>query len=347
MFYRVCIAATVCLSVCHHAVAAPPQYSVTPLPTSGATAINDHGHVVGTYLVADGQSHAFLYRDGQLIDLGTLGGVNSRASGINDLGDIVGYSETATESRRAFLYSDGVMRDLGIPLSSASAINNRRQIVGSANGVAFRLDDDTFTSLGTLGGSRSSAAAINDAGVIVGEAMTGASGDTVHHAFIYDGGVMSDLGTIDDGRSSYASDVNAHSEVVGISNTPDGLLVGFAYGMRRLPTLGGDYSYASAINDAGLIVGFADDEGGTERAALYIDRIPYDLNSLLDQDCVCDLSFADDINNAGQILASGWLNGDPRSFILTPVPEPSLVSTLLLLMIVSLRRRTRFMVGWT
>src|SRR5688500_4715224 len=135
MFYRVSIAIVVSLIVNGPVAAAPPRYTITPLPTSGAAAINNQGHVTGTYLLAGGGFHGFLYRDGALIDLGTLGGTNSSARGINDRGDVVGWSETATEARRAFLFSNGVLHDLGMPVSMASDINNQRQIVGVANGI--------------------------------------------------------------------------------------------------------------------------------------------------------------------------------------------------------------------
>src|SRR5262245_19349150 len=51
----------------------------------------------------------------------------------------------------------------------------------------------TFTDLGTLGGSTSSANDINDGGQIVG-AATIATGD--EHAFCWDNGAMIDLGTL-------------------------------------------------------------------------------------------------------------------------------------------------------
>lgn len=72
--------------------------------------------------------------------------------------------------------------------------------------------------LGTLGGTTSSAAAINDDGQIVG-ASTLATGES--HAFLWTGGVMTDLGTLG-GATSNATDINATGQVVGLSATAAG-----------------------------------------------------------------------------------------------------------------------------
>ena len=70
------------------------------------------------------------------VDLGTLGGANSKAFGINPRGDIVGQSETANGETHAFLYRDGTMTDLGtLPggfESVAYGINPRGDVVGES-----------------------------------------------------------------------------------------------------------------------------------------------------------------------------------------------------------------------
>jgi probable HAF family extracellular repeat protein len=101
----------------------------------GADQLNARGDAVGFSQTAAGADHAFLWSDGRMIDLGTLGGTNSYAWGVNDRGDVVGASETADGRRSAFLWQDGVMIDLGALTGSpgggyASAINNRGQVIG-------------------------------------------------------------------------------------------------------------------------------------------------------------------------------------------------------------------------
>jgi chitinase len=82
---------------------------------------------------------AFLYSNGHMIDLGTLGGSFSVGMAVNDAGQVVGWSTTSTGAMHAFLYSDGKMMDLNdliapgtapsYALGEADAINNEGQIV--------------------------------------------------------------------------------------------------------------------------------------------------------------------------------------------------------------------------
>jgi probable HAF family extracellular repeat protein len=69
----------------------------------------------------DGRPHAFLYENGVMQDLGTLGGTDSTGRGINSNGHVTGESipSGALGAAHAFLY-DGTMHDLGTLGGTAS-----------------------------------------------------------------------------------------------------------------------------------------------------------------------------------------------------------------------------------
>src|SRR6266849_5364546 len=71
---------------------------------SGASAINERGQVVGASGTASGKQHAFLWQNGKMTDLGTLGGRGSHPRAINGRGQVVGDSATASGKQHAFLW---------------------------------------------------------------------------------------------------------------------------------------------------------------------------------------------------------------------------------------------------
>jgi probable HAF family extracellular repeat protein len=188
--------------------------------------------VVGYTYVASGGYHAFYY-DTSMHDIGTLGGTYSIAYGINDNAQIVGMGDVAGDAEHAFLYQSHQMTDLGTlggTESSALAINKSGVIVGwsqptsSTNPHAFRYSGTTMTDLGTFGGPTSQALAINNNGVIVGSAD---ATDGSHRAFIYSGGVMTDLNTLitnlpSNEWVSFAAGINDNGQIVGTVYLPYG-----------------------------------------------------------------------------------------------------------------------------
>jgi len=113
--------------------------------------------------------------------------------------------------------------------------------------------------LGTLGGSRSWASAINDSGQVVGYSYL--AGDQNYHAFLYKDGKMTDLRTLG-GTSSVAKGINKSGQVVGWSDNSSGERRAFLYdstnGMKDLndsipADLGWTLYEAAGINTEGKI----------------------------------------------------------------------------------------------
>ncbi|MCK4660180.1 MAG: matrixin family metalloprotease, partial [Phycisphaerae bacterium] len=103
--------------------------------------LNANGWVVGygRDSLTD-EPRAFLYREdeGEMRDLGALGGEDSVGYAVNDCNQIVGWARTFANAKHAFLYQDGRMHDLnnflvarqGWRLTAATDINENGQIVG-------------------------------------------------------------------------------------------------------------------------------------------------------------------------------------------------------------------------
>jgi probable HAF family extracellular repeat protein len=213
---------------------------------SAATQINDRGQVLGfssndvpdpySMFGFPTQTRTFVWEDGQMRDLGTLGGPDSTPFSINNRGLVAGSSylssvpnpDTTVPTIDPFLWEKGKMIDLGTlggTLGFAQGLNSRGQVIGvsalKGNQVSHPFvwspEKRRMEDLGTLGGNNGSANWINDNGEVAGSADL--PGSQAHHAFLWRAGRMIDLGTQSGDPCSVATAINSSGQVVGTSTS--------------------------------------------------------------------------------------------------------------------------------
>lgn len=339
-----------------------PAYEVIDLGAFGngasAAAISQDGSLVAGSFSQGFGNRAFLWRGGVFTDLSnTLGTPFSFASDVNDQGNVVGVSIAGTEApTRAFAIRDNAVVPLS-PLfnvgeSRANSINNLNQIAGvytpagGQRAYFYDLNNGTLKTIGTLGGSSSSASDINLLGEIVGTSSTGVlvtdpngSTNIVQRAFFWDAeNGLRNLGALG-GSFSRANAVNERGQAVGISTVSsngnlarpvlwefNGTIVDL--GELAPGTTTGAAGEALDINNRGQVVGWSYTPAGN-RAFLWTRQNGLrDLNTLLPAGSGWVLNQASAISSNGGIVGSGRLtvNGTSvnRSFLLRPLFGQSL-----------------------
>lgn len=320
------------------------------LPESGkcsnAEAINERGDAVGNSEIDEidpvlglFEIRAVLWKDGHIVDLGTLGGTESATHSINNREQVIGFSINDTPDpysfffplgqARAFLWERGVMRDLGTlngPDAEALYLNDRGQVAGMSytsfipnpdTGVPtldpFLWENGKMLDLGTLGGTLGFPTWLNKRGQVVG--VSNMAGDQTRHPFLWDRGRLIDLGTLG-GDNGDASSVNDAGEVVATADlTGSQNHHGFLWRNGVKTDLGslGSTSVAQSINSRSQVVGRSRIGSPTslvQHAFLWENGGPMiDLNTLVPSGASLLLVDALNINNRGEIAGVGWPPG--------------------------------------
>ena len=280
----------------------PDANSMQQLPDSiGPGAFWLWGGFTPPYLY---QVRAFIWDKHEgMRDLGTLGGTDAQAFLINDVGQVAGYSYTSsTEPGACF------------PVPTDSFIWEK---------------DKGMRDLGSLGGTCTLAAAMNNRGQILGESFT--TGDEAAPRLFW--GTRLDSPTRRLARRKFRR---------RLCHQPARRNRRLRNSFRRRPfhatlwkdpnsitdigVIGGDpCSYAAAINAAGQVVGASSpvcDFGDSARAFLWQDGSLFDLNTLIPSSSSLYLQLTNAINDAGEIAGTAVdANGNQHAFLLIPCDQ--------------------------
>ena len=312
---------------------AAAAYSVTDLGSLGGgytegLAINDNGQVTGYSSIAatipsggccgncyggkripctTHPTHAFVWSNGTMTDLGTLGGNYSQGLSINLSGQVVGSVDTATGSS-SFLWNGTKMTPLGG--LGAYGINDAGQIAGACSdstGSHACVDSNgTITQLPAPSNlSGCGAIAINNNGQVIG-----GCGDTSgnQHAVLWRNGTPTDLGTFG-GPNAVATAINDLGQVAGYSMTSSYAQHGFLWSNGTMTDLGNNF-IAAAVNDSGVVV-WSD--------LIYSGGTVQNLNNLIPAGSGYQIQYAKAINDKGQIVADAYTpTYQTHTLLLTP-----------------------------
>ena len=312
------------------------SYTVTDLGSGVANDINLRGAVVGNATDGgwyyDGALRTALQIRGNYLgapEEAAFPAVVNSATAISDGGRIVGQLHPA--GTPAFIVAPFFYDGSGVGMAvgqgtSAYGVNAEGTVVGTG----FFL---VGTNLLVPNGANPNLRSVNAGGIAVGsvapDGIELAARFVGTNVFVLDLGGLS-LPPLGRGASygSTAFSLNASGETVGqvtlVSGSPlpkpSWAFVYYNGVANDLGNLGGIRAAARDINDSGLAVGSSTLADETSHAFMYEAGKMLDLNALISSGTGWILTAANAVNNAGQIVGEGLLDGVQHAFLLTPVP---------------------------
>jgi probable HAF family extracellular repeat protein len=262
----------------------------------------------------------FVWENGVMRELPTLGGHHGFATGVNNRGEIVGWAETPVHDPTCV---------------DAQVLQFRAVKWEPKNGSNAKIKTRELAPF--PGDSTSAATAVNDRGQVVG-----ISGDcdqavgrfSALHAVLWEkNGKPTEIPNLGGTTWHTPMDINQQGDVVGFSNPPgagdpEGEFIAHAFlwingaaKAKDLRTLDDDpLSEAFAINSHRQVVGVSFGGASGLRAFLWQNEVLTDLNDLVDIAPDVLLS-AQDINDAGQITGRvlDGVTGEILVFVATPI----------------------------
>lgn len=254
----------------------------------------------------------FLWRDGEMTQLPTLGGNNGAATAISNRGEVAGFAENSTPDPGCpapqVLHFEPVVWEKGV-------IHKLPTVGGDPDGITYLINDN-----GEVVGGSGTCATFNPNAL---------NNLLPVHALLWEKGKATDLGNLG-GKTGQAGGniafgINNKGQVVGNSDLPgDTTFHAFLWtrrtGMQDLGTLSGDVASLSiSINDAGTVVGASLDAKFNLRAFLWEKGVMTDLNTLIAGDSPLYLLTGCSINTRGEITGLGQTStGEIHTYLATP-----------------------------
>jgi probable HAF family extracellular repeat protein len=252
----------------------------------------------------------FVWENGTMHALPTLGGNNGFATGANSRGQIVGWAENSVHDATCVPPQQLQFRPV-VYGPNASQISELPLPAGDTSGAATGINEQ---------GQAVGISGICDQAV---------GRYTAKHALLWDkNGQIVDLGNLGALFWNTPTNINQRGDVVGFAgapNDPDGnFLQAFIWtresGIQAIGFLPGDvHSEAYGINERRQVVGLSCDVNGNCRAFIWENGLMRDLNDFKPASYTAQLEQARDINEAGEIAGRSLdSNGVRRAFLATP-----------------------------